>query len=400
MKSRLRTIALAACIAPLCTLPSLSQTSEVASRATAYPEATAPAPVALVYIQETSGIAVYQVSSTGKLTLLPGSLFADTGQMEGVEGNYLISVGTTYLRSYKLATNGAVGAQAGEINTASYGGSQCGGTIGPALLDHTGTYFAVQLSGSTSDSCSALQTYKIGSTGAFTYLGDQLSTDGVHGSAYQQNVSTYSSNNLFAYGVQGQQGASVFDVFKRAAAGDLVTDTAFTQTGPTPNPSVPDSNYFPLALAADNANHLAAALDTPFSTNSANQLGSFTINNSTGAVTSTNTYANMPTLAVYPTSLGMSWDGTMLAVGGCPNLQLYHFNGANPPTVFGPQVTVNECFDFVAFDKSKHLFAIAPASQALHVYNATTTGLVEAPGSPYTVKNAYGNVEMIVVPKI
>jgi hypothetical protein len=380
MKSRLRTIALAACIAPLCTLPSLSQTSEVASRATAYPEATAPAPVALVYIQETSGIAVYQVSSTGKLTLLPGSLFADTGQMEGVEGNYLISVGTTYLRSYKLATNGAVGAQAGEINT--------------------GTYFAVQLSGSTSDSCSALQTYKIGSTGAFTYLGDQLSTDGVHGSAYQQNVSTYSSNNLFAYGVQGQQGASVFDVFKRAAAGDLVTDTAFTQTGPTPNPSVPDSNYFPLALAADNANHLAAALDTPFSTNSANQLGSFTINNSTGAVTSTNTYANMPTLAVYPTSLGMSWDGTMLAVGGCPNLQLYHFNGANPPTVFGPQVTVNECLDFVAFDKSKHLFAIAPASQALHVYNATTTGLVEAPGSPYTVKNAYGNVEMIVVPKI
>jgi hypothetical protein len=374
--------------------PPLTQATEAAA-------ATTPAPVALVYIQTNSGVLVYNVSAAGQLTKLPGSLFADTGQMEAVTGQYLISVGTDDLHSYKLATNGAVGAQAGEIDTQSYGGSQCGTTAGPSIVDHTGTYFVVQLAGSSSNECNALQTYKIGSTGAFTYLGDQVSTDGYHQYAYNQDILTFSSNDLFGYGIQGQTYADTFLAYKRAAAGDMVTATAFTQTGPTPNPSIADSNYFPLNLAADNASHLAAALYTPFAANDdIYQLGSFTINNSTGAITSTNTYANMPTLNIYPTSLGMSWDGSMLAVGGCPNIQLYHFNGANPPTIFGPQINVNECFDVVAFDKSGHLFAIAPASQALHVYNATSAGLVEAPGSPYSVSNAYGANMMIVVPKV
>jgi phosphate-selective porin len=102
--------------------PPLTQATEAAA-------ATTPAPVALVYIQTNSGVLVYNVSAAGQLTKLPGSLFADTGQMEAVTGQYLISVGTDDLHSYKLATNGAVGAQAGEIDTQSYGGSQCGRAV-------------------------------------------------------------------------------------------------------------------------------------------------------------------------------------------------------------------------------------------------------------------------------
>ena len=66
--------------------------------------------------------------------------------MEAVRGtSYLISVGTTYLHSYKLKSNGGVGAQVTQINTARYGGSQCGTTSPGNILDKTGQYFSVQL---------------------------------------------------------------------------------------------------------------------------------------------------------------------------------------------------------------------------------------------------------------
>jgi hypothetical protein len=392
MKIRLYNVTLVASGALLCAGPAFSQTTQVA--------AVTSAPVAVVYVQGLYGVYVYDASTTGQLTAIAGSPFADTGQMEGVEGGYLISVGTDYLHSYHLGSNGSVGSQASEINTQSYSGSECGTTEGPALLDHSGAYFAVQLAGSSSISCSALQTYKIGSNGQFTFLGAQLSTLGYHDQTYEQTISTYSSNDLFAYGVQGQVYADLFLAFKRAAAGDLVTDSGYTQTGPVSDPSVADSSYFPVAIAADPANHLAAAMNMPFSENSNTfQLASFTINNTTGAIQSTNTYANMPTLQVYPTSMGMSWDGTLLAVGGCPGLELFHFNGASPPTAFGPPLPINVCFDHVAWDKSDHLYAIGYGSQELYVFTVTQSGIVLAPGSPYQLNNAYGVDGLIVVPK-
>jgi hypothetical protein len=195
MKTRLCNVMLMAGGALLCAGPALSQTTQVA--------AVTSAPVAEVYVQGLHGVYVYGASTTGQLTAIAGSPFADTGQLEGVEGKYLISVGTDYLHSYHLGSNGAVGSQASEINTQSYSGSECGTTVGPALLDHTGAYFAVQLAGSSSNSCSALQTYKIGSSGEFTFLGAQLSTLGYHDQTYEtlgyhdqtceQTISTYSS---------------------------------------------------------------------------------------------------------------------------------------------------------------------------------------------------------------
>lgn len=48
----------------------------------------------------------------------------------------------------------------------------------------------MQLYGASStNGCSALQTYKVGSDGGFTFLGDSYSNIGVHGMAYQTVVS-------------------------------------------------------------------------------------------------------------------------------------------------------------------------------------------------------------------
>jgi len=354
-----------------------------------------------IYIQTLSGVDVYNANDNGQLTLVSGSPFYDSGQMEGVNGNYLISVGTDYLHSYKLEANGGVGAQASQIDTQSYSGSTCGTTSGISLLDHTGQYFAVSLGGaSATDGCYALQTYKINSSGDFTFLGDSFSNIGVHGEAYNTNVETYSSSDLYSYGVQSQQGATVWLAYKQASTGELETDSSFTVTGPEENPSVSGSNYAPWLVAADNAGHLAAVLNTPFDSSSAFQLGSYTINPSTGAISSTNTYANMPTLQVEnPNHIGMAWGGNYLAVSGDPGLQVFHFNGANPPTAFGGVLLPNTQIDQVAWDKNNNLYALSYESNQLYVYTVTPTGITEAPGSPYTVSKPNGWTGIIVVPK-
>ncbi|MGB6691213.1 MAG: hypothetical protein WBE76_25550 [Terracidiphilus sp.] len=361
-------------------------------------DATTSVPVAGVYIQGPDGVYVYDVSAAGKLTTLKGSPFWISGQMGGVRGSYLISEGTDNLRTYKIESNGALGGKVAEIDTQKYGGSQCGTINGSPLLDRTGQYFAVSLYGGAS--CAALQTYKIASNGAFTFLGDSESAYGYHGAAFQTGVSTYSSNDLFAYGIQGQVYANGFLAYKRGAAGDLVTDSSFTQTGPTPNPSDNRGSYEPVFAAADPANHLAAVMNQPFGPSSALSLASYTIDNSTGAITSTNTYLDMPVLEILAGDIAMSWGGNLLAVGGVPGLQLFHFNGAAPATAFGGVLLPKVVIDQVAWDKNNHLFALSLQSQELYVFTVTPTSITEAPGSPYKADDGtYSWNGLMVVPK-
>ncbi|MGA8531511.1 MAG: hypothetical protein WB622_17460, partial [Acidobacteriaceae bacterium] len=294
-------MALALVSALLSTGPAFTQTasSEGTNQATT-------GPVADVYVQTQSGLNVYNASAAGQLTLVKGSPFYEPGQMEGINSGYLINVGTDDLHSYKVESSGAIGAQAARIDTQSYAGYQCGGTAGPSLLDHNGQFFSVGLYGSASGDCSALQTYKLASNGEFTFLGDSVSTIGVHSTPYQVNVSTYSSNDLFAYGVQGQQEAAVFLAYRRGTAGDLVTNGSFTEKDPTPDPTY--SNYAPWLVAADNASHLAVVMNQPFGSHCCSyfQLASYTINDQTGAISSTNTYQNMPVLQIYADDIAMS----------------------------------------------------------------------------------------------
>jgi len=362
--------------------------------------AATSAPTADVYVQTQSGVDVYNADAAGQLTLVKGSPFNDTGQMEGINGAHLISVGTYELHAYPIASDGAIGSQAAVIDTQSFAGSQCGSTTGPSLLDHTGEFFAVGLAGTTTNDCSSLQTYKVAANGQFTFLGDAVSTDGVHSTAYQVGVTTYSSNDLFAYGVQSTQVATAFLAYRRDTAGDLVADGSFTEKDPTPNPSVSSANYLPILVAADNASHLAVVMNMPFSTNdNVFQFASYTINDSTGAIASTNTWANMPTLAYYPYSLAMSWSGQYAAVGESAGLQVYHFNGAAPVTADGGTLLSNIPIDQVEWDKQNHLYALSYEQEKLYVFNVGTSGITQASGSPYTVDKPYGWVGLIVVPK-
>jgi len=103
---RIYGLKLAICLVMLTMAPAFSQTTN--------DEATlnsASAPVAQIYLPAAGGVDVYSVNAAGKLTLVKGSPFPVTGEMEDVNGKYLISVGNTWLHAYPIESNGGLGKQ-------------------------------------------------------------------------------------------------------------------------------------------------------------------------------------------------------------------------------------------------------------------------------------------------
>jgi len=363
--------------------------------------------VADVYVQTLKGVNVYTANSAGKLTLVAGSPFATSGQMGGVNGKYLISVGTYYLHTYPIGTNGAVGRQVSQSDTRSYGGSQCGGTDGAGFkLDHTGKYFFTQLAGATYVSngetyelCSDWQSYKLGTNGLLTYLGNQEGDAFYHGNAFEIPIYTISSNDKYAYGDFDDVYATVWRAFLINSNGELVGNPNFSEVDPTPKPDNNgfENNYFPLQMAADPAGHLALLMYEPFAqTTPPPQLASYTINGE-GGIVSTNTWEDMPTPAVYG-SLSMSTSGKLLASYGT-GLQLFHFNGASPITPYSGVLLPGVNIDQVAWDSANHLYALSYAKDLIYVYTATPTSISAVAGSPFKVAGAYGIKGLVVVPK-
>lgn len=161
---------------------------------------------------------------------------------------------------------------------------------------------------------------------------------------------SYSSNDQFAYGVEGDCLANAFVAYRRTGTGNLVQDVEVAEVGPISDPN--NGNYFPVMLTADNAGHLAVLVNLPFSNSRTIQLASYSIDNSTGAISSTDSYENMPQVSVVPRSMSISWTGKLLAVGGEPGLQLFHFNGAAPASCYEKLLLPNIQIDQLAWDTS------------------------------------------------
>src|SRR5580658_9601107 len=377
MKNRRALFVLASAIA-LVAVPALAQNEEDTTN-------SAAAPVALVYVQTTPGVMVYNAAANGTLTVVKGSPFKVSGQMEDISGKYLISVGTTILHTYQIESNGAVGKQVSQINTASYGGSECGGTSGQgSVLDHTGKYLYVQLN--TLNKCAAWQTYRLESDGYLQFLGHTESYQ-LYDSPYGGNqvvastVPTVSSNDKFLYGIFNLSAVSANECFNgvcpnfsafKTSGGILEENASFSEKDPvaeTGDLFIPWSWNSP---RADNNGHLAVLMDEEYDSggdysDSRVRVASYTINPTTGALTSTNTHDKMPIVQVgwYPGDgtvpgpanrdpdgdedgdggwyevnafgMAMSPAGNILAVAAndYTGIQLFHFNGAAEATEFG-----------------------------------------------------------------
>jgi len=411
------------------------------------------APVALVYVQTTPGVMVYGTAANGTLTVVKGSPFKVIGQMEDISGKFLISVGDTLLHVYSIAPNGAVGKQISQINTASYGGSECGGTSGQgSVVDHTGQYLYVQLN--TLNTCAAWQTYRIEPDGFLQFLGDTKSyqlwdspTDGTK--VVATTVPTISSNDKFQYGIfdiatlsgdfcPPTPGCQSFSAFK-TSGGMLEPNSSFSEKDPVADPMAGEVFHFiPWSWnspRADNNGHLAVLVtevdDVGDYEGSGLQVASYSINPSTGALASTNTYNNMPIVQlgwqaystvpgpadrapdpvdcyVYcngeyeaaPYAMAMSPAGNILAITGplAGGLELFHFNGAAPATPFG-NVFYDWPIDQIMWDSKEHLYALDYAFNNLTVFTVTPSS-VKQTGSPYNLPaSPYGTKGLIVVSK-
>lgn len=70
---------------------------------------------------------------------------------------------------------------------------------------------------------------------------------------------------------------------------------------------------------------------------------------------------------------------------GNPGLQLFHFNGPNPATLFKGVLTTTP-IDYIHWDNYNHVYALSATTGKLYVYTATTT-VTPVPGSPFTIKS-------------
>ena len=364
------------------------------------PTETPSSPVAYVYVSNyvsstgNNQVNAYAAAANGALTPVSGSPFPDNIGDLALNGAWLFGVAASgsssgqTIDSYSIASNGALTLKNQTVVNDSGGGTT------RLLLDHTGA--------------SLYANYYTTNNDCLSYSIDQANGALTYQSIYHEGPGfgcpvSFIGNNEFAYSANCYHfGPSIFGA-KRNRDGTL-TPLNISPALPTPPPGTGFCPYN--GAAADPSNHVAIAM-TPVaggfgSNDGPTQLAVYTADSS-GNLTTTSTYMNMPKTAVVPTSGGtygvndtwMSPSGKLLAVAGSLGLQVFHFNGANPITHYTGLLTKN-AVDQVYWDNANHLYAISSSAGLLYVFTVTPTSVTQAPGSPYSIPGAGS---LIVLPK-
>jgi hypothetical protein len=374
----------------------------VASSQAASPRSSAAAssPVAFVYVSnfvsgDTDVITAYAAAADGSLTPIPGSPFADNVISMAVNGKYLFAANRlgVYVAAFLIQPNGAL-KWTTSTDVARYNPSGCV-VPGDLIFDHTGAdlYFA-GTAGSECDS-SLYQSFKVQtSDGYLQFLGNTPV------SFLYNTPLSFSGNNVYAYGsgcvnFQGNW-LDTFTAYKRESTG-LLTPTGID--APLPAPPHSGDIYCRDLTAADPTNHFAMVLqpiDPSTSTQDGpSQLATYSISSS-GALSTTSTYQNMPSTSIEPVAvLSMAPSGKLLAAGGLNGLQIFTFNGASPIQPY-KQLLSGIDIEHVYWDNANHLYALSENRHSLYVFTVTTALASQSPGSPY---NILGPLNMIVQPR-
>ena len=397
-----RTHHLLACQAVFCAAAALTQTTY----SQAATQTTITAPVAHVYVQGSNGVNLYYAAPNGSITLVNGSPFNIGGTwIEAARASYLFTFDANQVHSFAIGSGGAIGAQVDVIDTRQYTGAGCSGSADMSgtfrgILDHTGKTLTVEVLGYATNPeggvqavCEAYQSYAVSSTGKFTFVGAYVTSNG----CCANNQMTFSGNDKYAYKVNARP--AVVD-FQRESSGALLHFNGTTQAPPPP-PST-SGTWAPAIVDADPTSYLAMVGNFVGSNGAAvspRKLVSYTIGSS-GDLTTTNTYAELVTPKVIPNVMNMSPSGKFLAVGGeasTGGLQIFHFNGAAPITPYSGVIGYAQA-EAIHWDKSNHVYALDVLNR-LSIYTVTSTGITQAPGSPYNVGGG-GGAGLIVIPTI
>jgi hypothetical protein len=352
------------------------------------------APVAFVYVTSGLGngsteIHGYSAASNGALTPIAGSPFPYNVNYMAVNGAWLFGIGAGAqdndgsIASFSIGSNGAL------TQKASYTLPNNGGGAVSVYLDHTGSTLYADYYTTNNDFLS----FSIDQTsGILTQIGD------LAGGPPDNSPVSFIGNNVYAYSSSCYHFGPEIVGVERASSGLLSYISDFNQPFPAEKSG---GFYCPWRAAADPTNHIAIAMqpfDPNWNSDGKQQLAVYTVD-STGNLSTTSTYENMPTTdAGGPWEINDYWmspSGQFLAVGGSTGLEVFHFNGANPIKKFTGLLT-NDAIAQLFWDNNNHLYAVSPSKGKLFVWTVTSKGAVKAPGSPYSIANA---ASLIVLPK-
>ena len=381
----------------LCLVATLGIGTAYAQNAAVVPASANSSPAAYVYVSSSPAgasknvVYAFTAATNGKLTPVPGSPFKDDLTSMAVNGKYLLGATQNgkWVAAFLMETNGAL-KWTTSTNVERYNSTGCGGNS-PIILDHTGASLYVMAN--SGDLCDEeyFQSFQVEKpTGYLNFLG---STPPIF---VNYGPLTFGSSNAYAYQATCSDYRSFYNGiitgYQRHSNGVL---TLANISAPVPDAQAGDF-FCADHAAADPANHVA--MEYQLINESAElpdglpRIATYT-SDSSGNLSTTSTRQNMATVALqYPLDLKMSPSGKLLAVAGYGNggLQIFHFNGASPIAHYTGLLTTDQ-IDQVFWDNSNHLYAVGyPVNNSrgkLHVYTATPTSVVEAPGSPYTVAN-------------
>lgn len=359
-----------------------------------FAQTTPTAPAAYVYVQSsptsnpaTSRIYGFAASVNGSLKPIPGSPFAAPIYSLALNGKYLFGGysnggNNNAIYTYAIAPNGA-------LRQADFLGKlPVDEPISDFTLDHTGsTLYGGFGEGDTAPT--GYESFSINQTnGKLTPVNVQQT-----GGYYDYDFIYFTGNNQYAYSADCPRGYFNIYGFARTQSGAL---SRLGLNVPSPTPP-PNAGYCPrgAALATDPYNDVVVALDQTYSGADLgkSQLAVYT-SDKYGNLATTSTYRNMPTPAVAPNFLSMSPKGYYLAVMGDKGMQVFLMHGSKPPTpltgVILPGVPLGRAF----WDNRQHLYVLGV--NKVYVFNISTKGITQAPGSPFPVPSAY---QIAVLPK-
>jgi hypothetical protein len=361
--------------------------------ATSFAQTTASStPVAWVYVSnlvspDTStkhNIYAYGARSDGSLFRVAGTPLNNDIKDLWDNSHYLFGLNGSQIDSYWISSTGAL-QLVGTVDAAAHATNPCGG-IGPLKVDHSGHSLYNPIA---EDDCMgfSFQNFAINNTtGSLTY---KSTSDEIF---LSDSEIDFLGNNLFAYTPIctefDHEEVGYITGFKRASDGSL-KNIAISGPGPTPQNTAND--YCPYTIATDPTNHMAVLQEetgfdgTPYGTP---VIATYTAT-STGDLTSTSTYKNMPHTRSGSRVIRMDPSGRLLAVGGSNGLEIFHYHGANPVT-YAKTLLMSGSIQSLYWDHSNHLYALTWSNTGngkLYVFTVTTTGAWQAPGSPHTIPN-------------
>jgi hypothetical protein len=349
--------------------------------------ASTSSPVAFVYVTRPTHIDGFAVSSSGKLTPVPGSPFANIAASSlSVNKKFLFAAGDNNkdIYTFSIASDGAI-KQVSEVNAQKY--SDGCGTIGPLQIDNTGSTLYLQVSDPCQNS-DFIQSFKIETNGDLQYLGSTIG-EPIDVVTVIPPIRFIGDNKIGWEAVFGDDDGLVGSAdaaYERKSDGSLVEQGGYS--GP-PNPKNPDDQYLTSSLTTDSTDHVASSLED-YSNDSGEIVGNDVLatytSDSHGNLTTTSTYKNMPTTDLSPvTTMSISPSGKLLAAGG-QGFQVFHFNGSSPITKYTGLLQANDSFEEFGWDADNHLYALS--TDRLYVYTVTPTSIEEASGSPYSIPDA------------